>query len=116
MWVPELNEVSWRIAGESPGDYELALKLGEASYTKSVVVSDTLVRRAPERVESVWWKQLVYPAEAPLPDGSPIRSMKLAYPDREIFVFGLGLHWIIVFFVLSIAFAFALRNRLGVTI
>jgi hypothetical protein len=117
VWVPTLNEVSWRIAAEEPGEYDLALKLGDTTYTKSVVVSDAIVRRAPERVGPVWWKELVYPAEPPLPDGSAVRSIALDYPDREIDFFGLmGLHWIIVFFVLSVVFAFALRNRFGVTI
>ena len=116
VWIPELNEVSWRIAAEDAGDYELTVRLGQETFTKSVVVSEAVVRRAPERVASVWWKELVFPAEAPLPDGSPILSVKLDYPDREISVLGFGLHWIVVFFVLSIVFAFALRNRLGVTI
>jgi hypothetical protein len=30
--------------------------------------------------------------------------------------FGWGVHWMVVFFVFSMVFAFALRNRLGVAI
>ena len=56
------------------------------------------------------------PAEDPLPASAPIESITVDYPDAEVSLFGWGLHWIIVFFVLSIVFAFALRNRFGVTI
>jgi hypothetical protein len=40
----------------------------------------------------------------------------VAYPDRAVSVLGLGMHWMIPFFVLSIAFAFALRGWMKVTI
>jgi uncharacterized membrane protein (DUF106 family) len=116
VWTPQRNELTWRIAGESPGSFELAIHLDGNTFAKSVEVSDAIVRRSPERVEPVFWKELLYPAEPPLPDGGLVRSIRLDYPDREISLFGFGLHWMIWFFILSIVFAFALRNRFGVTI
>ena len=43
-------------------------------------------------------------------------KITIDYQDAAISVFGLGIHWLIVFFVVSIAFAFALRKPFGVTI
>ena len=54
--------------------------------------------------------QLLYPAEAALPAESPIRSINVRYADAEVSVLGWPLHWMIVYFVLAIVFAFALRN------
>jgi uncharacterized membrane protein (DUF106 family) len=116
VWLPALREIDWKIAAESWGDYEIGVSLGDATYTKSVVVARTLQRRSPFRLARGFWNQLLYPAEDPLPESAFIESITLVYPDARVNLFGWGVHWIIVFFVLSIVFAFALRNRFGVTI
>lgn len=120
VWAPDVREMSWRISGESAGAYELGVELGGETYTKRLRVS------AGERVAAAGLlspirpprnvlQQLVYPAEPPLPDG-PVESLSVAYPGAEVWFFGWRTHWMVVFFILSIAFAFALRNRLGVSI
>jgi hypothetical protein len=60
--------------------------------------------------------QILYPAEPPLPADAPFTSIDVAYPERSIDVFGWRMNWMIVFFVLSILFAFALRKPFGVTL
>ena len=115
VWVAELNEISWRIAAQDRGSYEMKVRVAGEDYTKSVQVADGIVLRSPERFAPSWWKEALFPAEAPLPRGGAVESIAIAYPEREIIsAFGYG-HWIIVFFVLSMAFAFALRSRVGVT-
>lgn len=116
LWIPELRELAWRIRAESPGDYEINVKLGDVVETKSIVVSEAVRRRSPIRVGPGWLDQLIYPAEPPLPGSSPIRSIIVTYPERDVEVFGWGLHWMVIFIVLSIAFAFLLRGPLKVTI
>jgi len=116
LWVPGDRELAWRIRAERAGRYELTLTVGGATETKTVVVSEAVVRRSPVRVSPGFIDQLFYPAEPPLAPASPVRSIEVAYPPREVEVLGWGLHWMVVFFVLSIVFAFALRRPLGVTI
>jgi uncharacterized membrane protein (DUF106 family) len=116
VWIPSLGEMAWRIRAERPGGYALRVRVGEETETKSVRVSDAVVRRSPVRVEPGFLKQLIYPAEAPLPASSRIRSIALNYSPRDVEILGWGTHWLVVFFVLSIVFAFALRNRLKVTL
>jgi uncharacterized membrane protein (DUF106 family) len=116
VWLPALREIDWQITAEERGDYEIEVRVGEETYGKSVVVADSLQRRSPFRLARGFWNQLLYPAEDPLPASAPIESITVGYPDAEVSLLGWGLHWIIVFFVLSIVFAFALRNRFGVTI
>jgi hypothetical protein len=116
LWIPSRNRLLWRLAAERSGDYALTVKVGDAAETKSVRVADGIVRRSPIRVDSSLLNQLLYPAEPPLPDQSPILAISLHYPERDVEVFGWPLHWMIVFFALTIVFAFVLRGPFKVTL
>ncbi len=116
VWIPSRQEIAWRIAAEDWGEHELRVKAGEETYTKSAQVSTAVVRRSPVRLGPGLLNQILYPAEDPLPADGPIESITLNYPGRDIGILGWGIHWMIVFFVLSIAIAFALRKLFGVTI
>ena len=116
VWIPATREVIWRIAPRAPGEYELQLRVGSEQYAKSIRVSNAVVRRSPERLERGFLNQLLYPAEAPLPSAAAVTSISVGYPERTIPVLGLELHWLIVYVVLSMIFAFALRKRFNVTL
>lgn len=117
VWIPSLREMAWRIEPRTAGDYELRIVTGSESVTKSVRVmdgSDSVLRRSPLRVRG-FLDELLYPAEPPLPS-SAFESIAVTYPEADVDVFGFELHWMIVYFVLSIAFAFLLRGTFKVTI
>jgi hypothetical protein len=116
VWIEAESQLLWRLVAEREGDYELGLDVAGARLTKTVRVTPKTVRLSPERVDPGFLSQLLYPAEPPLPSGSPVRAVHLSYPGREVSVLGYGMHWMIPFFVLSIAFAFALRGLFKVTI
>ena len=120
VWIPTLGEMAWRLTADAPGHYELEIRNGtgdadDATATKTVRVTDSVVRRSPFKVRG-FLNELIYPAEASLPSGGAIESITVTYPEANVDVFGFELHWMIVFFVLSIAFAFILRGPFGVTI
>lgn len=115
LWIPSRNQLLWRLAAERSGDYTLTVKVGDASETKSVRVTDGVVRRSPIRTDRGLLNQLLYPAESPLPAESPIRAISLAYPERDVDVLGWPVPWWVVFFALTIVFAFALKGPFGVT-
>lgn len=116
VWIPSIREVAWRVAAEKPGDYVLTVQIGEDLFTKTVRVSGAVVRRSPLRTEGRFLNQLLYPAEPPLPVGAEVESIAVTYPRRDVSVLGRGMHWMVVFFVLSMIFAFALRRRLNVVL
>jgi hypothetical protein len=116
VWVKPQSQLLWRLVAEREGDYEIGLDVAGTRVTKSLRVTPRTVRLSPERVDSGFVSQLLYPAEPPLPAGSPVRAVHLSYPDREVDVLGHGMHWMIPFFALSIVFAFALRGLFKVTI
>ena len=116
VWIPSLREAAWRIAVDQPGRYELTIRLGDRVLTKSLAASGDIIRRSPLRVDAGLARQFLYPAEPPLPAGSGIESIAITYPERSIAIFGWELHWLIVFLVLSTAFAFVLRSRFKVVL
>jgi uncharacterized membrane protein (DUF106 family) len=116
VWIPTERELAWRLRALAWGDYELKLRLGEREYSKTAQVSKEVRRRSPERLEPGFWNELLYPAEPPLPKESPVASIALAYPEDAVSLFGWEVNWLVAFLVLSVAFAFALRGRMGVTL
>ena len=114
VWIPSLGEMDWRVRPENRGDYTIEVILDGQSFSKSVTVSDNVVLRSPSRLARGFLNQLLYPAEAALPAASPIRSITITYPEADVSVLGWPLHWMIVYFVLAIVFAFALRNTFKV--
>jgi len=120
VWIPSLNEMNWRLAATRAGDQELVIRMGDATYTKSARVTDQVVRLSPLRPSTSLIEQLTWPAESPLPDGSPVRAIELTYPSAEIAFLGFHFQseyaWMAAFFVLSIIIGFALRKPMGVTI
>ena len=114
LWIPSLRQAGWRVAADSPGDYELVVRVDELSLSKSVRVSDAVVRRSPVRPSRSVLQQLIWPAEPPLPRGSPVEEITIDYADAEVNLLGWNTHWLIAFFVLTMVFAFALQRPLNV--
>jgi uncharacterized membrane protein (DUF106 family) len=115
VWAPALGELAWRIAAEQPGTYELVVTVAGTPVTKQVVVSEQVIRRSPIRVARSVLDELLYPAEPPLDASVPLRSIEVTYPSRAIEIAGVEMPWLVAFILLSMAFAFLLRGRFGVT-
>ena len=117
VWIPSLSQLAWRLNALKDGDYAVAVTLdGAAPIEKTVRVTPLAVRLSPDRLDSGFVSQMLYPAEAPVPAAGPVRAIRVTYPDREVSVLGFGLNWMIPFFALSLGFAFALKGFFKVTI
>jgi hypothetical protein len=118
VWAPPLNEVSWRIVAEAPGDYELQFAAGDQRISKSLTVTDRVVRLSPTRPNHSFLGQLEWPSEPPVPRSTPIRAIHISYPEGAVDIFGWVLDsqyaWMVVFFVLTMVIAVALKGRMGV--
>jgi uncharacterized membrane protein (DUF106 family) len=113
-WFPATQEIIWRVMADVPGEYVLNAKFDGGTFTKTVDATDRVVRRSPVRVAAGFLNQVMYPAEPPLPDGAIVTSISVGYPSRSIRVLRWDLPWVIVYLVLSMAFAVALRKPFGV--
>jgi hypothetical protein len=110
------NEVVWRIVPRAPGDYVLNIHVGDEVAAKTLHASDRQARRSPRRVSEGIVNQVLYPSELPLADAGPIAAITVSYPETDIDVFGWRVHWVIVYIVLSTAWALLLARRFGVTL
>jgi hypothetical protein len=119
VWVPSENELTWRLGAVTPGKYEVTVKLDGETFTKQVEVGEGgVARRSPRRPSSAFFDQLLFPGEAPLPADAAVRSMEISYGPANAGIEGWDneLTWMLILFVLSIVFAFALAKPLDVTI
>jgi uncharacterized membrane protein (DUF106 family) len=114
--LPSAREVVWRVVPLDAGRYEVRITAGAESHTKQLLVGSGVARRSPLRLEGGFVNQLLYPSEPPLPAGGVVTAISVSYRDGTVDVLGWDLNWMVAYFALSIAFAFALRQPLGVTI
>lgn len=115
VWIPSLREANWRVAADEPGEFELVVHVGDRTITKSLRIAGGTVLRSPIRPSS-FFGQIAYPAEPPVPRNSGVESIRVAYADADVSLAGIGMHWIIAFFILTMIFAFALAKPMGVKI
>ena len=118
VWIPALGEINWQLAADTPGDYELGFTLDGATTTKTVSVTDRVVRLSPERPPRAFMDQLEWPSERPLPADGAIQRITIAYPEGAMGMLGWNWEWsfawMVVFFVLTMVFALGLKKPMGV--
>lgn len=115
--IADLHEVVWRVKAISPGSGRLTLRAGSAILEKSVAVGGgPLARVSGLASRGSFWKRVLYPGEAPLAGGTPVRSIEILYPAGSLAAFGLRVHWLVAYLVLSIVFGFAFKGVFKVEI
>lgn len=114
--IPGTGEIAWRVRGATPGRYDLTVSVGEETISKKLAVGGQREGVSSLRSGDGWLTNYLYPGESPIPRQSAIKSIEVAYPELEISIFGWGVNWLILFFVLSMVFGFALKDTLGVSI
>ena len=115
--IPDEHEVVWRIRALAGGRGRLLLRAGDRTIEKTVTVGGgplTSVSALASRGSFV--RRILYPGEPPLPGGTPVRTVEVLYPARRLAAFGVGVHWLVAYLVLSIAFGFALKGVFKVEI
>jgi uncharacterized membrane protein (DUF106 family) len=110
--VPASNEIVWRLAASKEGQYEVKI----AAAAKAVCVGSNLARISTVRLRGQFWRRIFTSAEPALPENSPIESIAINYPNRNITIAGYGMNWIWLFFILSMAAGFVFKELLGIKI
>ena len=114
--VPARNEVVWRLVAEKNGDYNVIIGVAGQTLSKAVVVSSGLSRVSPIRLQGHFWERIFVSGEPALPESSPIQSVAVGYPSRNIRFMGLEWNWIWLFFVLSLVAGFVFKSVLKIEI
>ncbi len=115
--IPDLHEVVWRVRALAPGKGHLVLRTGGRAIEKSVAVGGGPVSKVSALASrGSIWKTILYPGEAPLPSGTPVRSVEVMYAANRLTAFGLHVHWLVAYLILSIVFGFAFKGVFKVEI
>ncbi len=114
--IPAENQIVWRLAGSKEGKYEVRVAAGGQSAAKVVCVGSDLARISTVRLRGHFWSRMFSSAEPALPENSPIESISINYPDRNIEIAGYGMNWIWLFFILSMVAGFIFKELLGIQI
>jgi hypothetical protein len=114
--VPAENEIVWRLAASKDGKYDVKVATAGQSVAKAVCVGGGLPRISTVRLRGQFWERMFSSAEPALPGNSPIESISINYPDRDIDIAGYGMNWIWLFFILSMVAGFIFKELLGIQI
>ena len=116
VWMPSEGEVSWRIRANQEGTHTLVVQSEGEGVTKELVVGPEWRAVSSLRSGGNLFDLLLYPKEPPIDPALGIASIEVAYPELEIRCLGVGVDWLLAFFVLSIAFGFSVKGFLGVQV
>jgi len=115
--IPGGKEINWRIRATELGSHNLTFNVEDYSFNKEVVVSDKGLKHiTPASFKSEFWNFVLSPGEKAIPDNPYVEEITVSYPLNSIKVYKWGLHWLVVIFVLSIVFGFALKGLFKVEI
>lgn len=115
--IEEGREINWRFRVKNRGVHNMILVLNGRKLNKKIAVAQNpLSKISPIKIRKNFMAELLHPGETPLPSDSPLKSIEIIYPSKNMNLFGWSVHWIIVYFALSVIFGFALKGILKVEI
>ena len=107
--APHQSVVEWRVGARTRGDSWIDVSLGDAVLRKEIRVGSKIQKVSPKRVRTPLWEALLYPVEPLIDKKSPMRSVSLTYPKRDLYVGRFRVDWVLAFFVLTLAFGIMLK-------
>jgi uncharacterized membrane protein (DUF106 family) len=118
--IPGRREVDWKIRATAPGDQELVLMTPNGEVSKRIAVAEgdgPLTKLAASRGRAFSSSFLLFPVERPLAASSGVRSIEVrGWPRHEMHILGLGVHWLIAFFAISLIAGYAVKGLFGVEV
>jgi uncharacterized membrane protein (DUF106 family) len=112
------RQIDWKVQALMPGTHEVSMRIGDEVLTKSLSVGPERRLRTLSDIRPTagTWNAFLYPSEPPIPRDSAVRSIRVRYPPRELPLFGLNVHWLLAFFIVSVAAGFALKGVFGIDV
>jgi hypothetical protein len=114
--MPETEEIEWRVRAHEYGDFDVSVNVGGQAFSKRLIVSDRQRLLSRKRVRPGFAGALFHSAEPPLDRDSPIESIEVKYAPARIRMARFEAHWLVMFFIFSIVFAFLFKPFLKVEI
>jgi len=109
------REICWLVRTREVGQHSLVFLVDGRPVEKELAVGDGMMRVSKQRPAWSWSDALLHPWEPPFRPESPVRSIEVAYPERDSKTSGTG-WWVIYWFVVSMVAALCFRRWLGVNV
>lgn len=99
--MEENSGIIWRIdlQENAAAPVDLSLSGLPESFNGNVAVSEP-ASKIPSESYAKGWMKILYPGDFKLPAG--VASLSILYPEREYSLLGMHMHWIVIFFILSL--------------
>ena len=112
------GQIAWKVRGEVPGAHTLTFVTPTGSLTKTFAVApiSRVGRVTAISARAGTWDAFLYPSDAPIPRGSVVERVVIEYPPRDLRVFGVNVHWLIIFFAASVVVGYALKGAFGIEV
>jgi hypothetical protein len=115
--MEEEREIDWRLRAKAKGLHEIAFILNGRNVVKTLAVDQRpLTRLSALKPGRNFFDTAFNPSEPALAKDLPIKSIEVAYPEARLRFLGIGFHWLVAFFILSIVFGFGLKGLFKVEI
>jgi len=115
--IEDEREINWRVGARSEGSHVLVFRSGGETFTKSVQVGrERMTKIAALKPGPGLTDQVFNPGEKPVPGSFSVASVEVVFPARKMDLFGHGVHWLVVYFILSIIIGFAFKGVFKVEI
>ena len=117
--APDAHRVYWRcrLAGEGPQWLRFTMPDGSAApLRRDLVTAGMAARFGPLQLKPDDTARLLYAAEPPLPDNSPLTAVWVEYQPAAVPLAGIAMPAVIAFFVLSLVFGFLVKPLVKVSI
>jgi hypothetical protein len=115
--IMDEREADWRLRLEGQVREPLIITVNGERYQKEIPVIRNSLGRVPTiRVRKNLWQELLYPGEKPLPSESLVKRIELVYPEQRLNFLGIGFHWLVAYFLLSIILGLAFKRPFKVEI
>jgi hypothetical protein len=114
IWIPATGELVWKVEPRESGAYVVRVRVGAWTFDKTLVASDGPARRSPVRPSEGLIAQMINPAEAPIPGGTPVSEVRIDYVPRTVVLMGWQMPWVVPYLIFSVLWGFALKKPLKV--
>ncbi len=114
--IDSSREIYWRIRAVREGVYELVFRKNNIEVKKKVFVIPIITRLSPETFKGGIVNTFLNPGEPSITGATFIESIEVKYPSLKTNIFGWNIHWLILFFILTLGFGFILMKPFKVRI
>jgi hypothetical protein len=110
------QQIQWKIEALREGISELTFRWNDEKVDKRLVIGQSIVPLAAQRVSVHNLNTILHIAESSLPEKSFLKNVSIAYPRRVFPLFGWRLSWFTWFIVVTLLTGFSFKNILGVNV